>query len=132
MQEIIDNTQLKKFGIVLIIGLVAIFGLLFPFLKDHPLPLWPYVTASILLVPTLFKPQYLNFIYKPWMKLGHYLGWINTRIILGVIFYVLITPMGLFMRLFGKDPMDRGYLNNVDSYRKKSTQQPPSHMEKPF
>ena len=38
-----------------------------------------------------------------WMAFGHVLGWINSRIILGVVFFVVVTPIGLIMRLFGKD-----------------------------
>lgn len=132
MESTVDSIQLKKFGLVLAFGLIAIFGLLFPLLKDNPLPFWPYATGMVVLIPTFIKPQWLKVLYGPWMKIGHCLGWVNTRIILGFIFYALITPMGILMRLLGKDPMCRTYDKEATTYRKISIVQPPSHMEKPF
>jgi hypothetical protein len=75
--------------------------------------------------------MWLKIIYTPWMKFGHILGFINTRIILGFIFFVMITPMGLVMRLMGKDPMCRK-LDGSASYRKISASQTKEHMERPF
>ncbi len=130
--ESVDNTQLRKFGFILSGGLIILFGLLFPLLKDNPLPMWPYAIGISLLIPAFIKPQWLNLLYQPWMKLGHVLGWINTRIILGIIFYFLITPMGLIMRLCGKDPMCRAYQKDATTYRTLSAPKAPHHMEKPF
>ncbi len=132
MESVVDSTQLRKFGLILALGMIAIFGLLFPLLKDNPLPMWPYTFGTVLLVPTIIRPQWLKVLYGPWMKIGHCLGWVNTRIILGVIFFGLITPMAIVMRLLGKDPMCRTFSKNATTYRKISIQQSPSHMEKPF
>lgn len=128
----VDKTQLRKFGLVLALGLIAIFGLLFPLLKERALPQWPYIIGAILLIPTCVQPMWLKIIYNPWMKLGHILGFINTRIILGFIFFGMITPMGLVMRLMGKDPMYRKYDKNLKSYRTISKAQDKEHMERPF
>ena len=128
----IDSTQLRKFGFILALGLMGIFGLLFPYLKENAIPLWPYAIGGIVLIPTIVQPLWLKVIYTPWMKIGHVLGWINTRLILGIIFYGMVTPMGIVMRLLGKDPMYRKYDKALASYRKKSLQQAPQHMERPF
>ncbi|MCI0557030.1 MAG: SxtJ family membrane protein, partial [Nitrososphaera sp.] len=64
--------------------------------------------------------------------IGHVLGWINSRIILGFIFYVMILPIGLIMRLFGRDPMRRRFENRASSYRVQSKNQPNDHLERPF
>jgi hypothetical protein len=127
----VDKTQLRKFGLILGCGLIAIFGLLFPFMKEQTLPSWPYAIGAIVLIPTFIQPMWLKIIYTPWMKIGHILGFINTRIILGFIFFVMITPMGLVMRLMGKDPMCRK-LDGSASYRKISASQTKEHMERPF
>ncbi len=132
MEATVDKVQLRKFGFILGFGLISLFGLLFPLLKDNPLPMWPYLIGTGVLIPAFIRPQSLKLVYGPWMKMGHCLGWVNTRILLGIIFYGLITPMGIVMRLLGKDPMCRAYLKNATTYRKISTQQHPSHMEKPF
>jgi hypothetical protein len=65
----------------------------------------------------LALPSTLRHIHLVWMKIGHVLGYINTRILLGVIFYGLITPMGMIMRVLGKDPMHRVLVPGVDTYR---------------
>jgi len=56
----------------------------------------------------------------------------HTRIILGVLFYVLILPMGLIMRLFGNDPMARKWDKSAESYRVESVREPKERLEKPF
>lgn len=54
-------------------------------------------------------------LYHTWMKFAHILGWVNTRIILTIIYFVIITPLSLIFKLVGKDPMNR-YFDNVGSY----------------
>jgi hypothetical protein len=74
-------------------------------------PLWPLHAPSLgwlggagaWLVVALAYPKALAPLYKGWMAFGHVLGWINARIILGLVFFVVVTPIGLVMRLFGKD-----------------------------
>lgn len=76
-------------------------------------PLWPLRApnpywlggAGAWLAVALICPRLLAPLYKGWMKFGHALGWINARLILGVVFFTLVTPIGLIMRLFGKDPL---------------------------
>ncbi len=76
-------------------------------------PLWPLRApnpywlggAGAWLAVALICPRLLAPLYKGWMKFGHALGWINARLILGVVFFALVTPIGLIMRLFGKDPL---------------------------
>jgi hypothetical protein len=62
------------------------------------------------------------------MTVGEVLGWINTRIILGGIFYLLFTPLGLCMRLRGKDPMRRTFSPEAESYRVVRQSRPSSHL----
>jgi len=132
MTMIQDIQQLRKFGIILAAGFVGIFGTLAPYLSQHAIPWWPWCLGALLLFLSFIKPLWLHYIYQPWMKLGSVLGWINTRIILGIIFFALITPLGLIMRLCAKDKMQRTYDKTLLSYRKKITPQPIQHMEKPF
>lgn len=49
------------------------------------------------------------------MKFAHALGWVNTRIILSLVYFIIFTPMALFFKIIGKDPMDRRF-ESVDSY----------------
>ena len=74
-------------------------------------PLWPLhapnlywlAGAGAWLAAALAVPQWLAPLRKAWMAFGHVLGWINARIILGIVFFLVVLPIGLVMRLFGKD-----------------------------
>jgi hypothetical protein len=66
------------------------------------------------------------------MRLGEGLAWINTRIILGVVFYGVVTPIGLVMRMFGHDPMRRRLERTGESYRVRSVARPATHMMRQF
>ena len=63
------------------------------------MPWWPFSIAAVLCFWALVAPVSLNLVYRPWMKVGLVLGWINTRIILGVVFWVIILPLGIVLRL---------------------------------
>ncbi len=102
-----------------------------PWLELYGLPLWPWVLAIFLGFWALVWPIVLYPFFRFWMALGDILGWINTRIILGVLFYFLFMPLGLMMRLFGYDPMLRK-LTSQKSYRQQSVVLEKNHMEKPY
>lgn len=133
MHEIppLDRQQLRNFGLTTGAILALLFGLLLPWLLSHAWPLWPWIVAGGLGGLGLIAPTLLAPVYKAWMKFGHVMGAINTRIILGVFFYLIVTPIGLAMRLFRWDPMRRR-LGEDASYRVASHVKPPQHMEKPF
>jgi hypothetical protein len=66
------------------------------------------------------------------MKIGEILGFINTRIILSIIFFVLFAPFGLVRRLIGRDSLGLQLHANDETYRKISTHVEIKHMERPF
>ena len=127
-----DNKELRQFGLVFASGIVLIFGLLLPWLFEHAWPTWPWITAGILVITALLLPQLLRPVFWLWMKFGHVLGWLNTRIILGITFLLLFIPVALVFHLLGKDPMRRRMDPSAKSYRIKSEQLPRERMEKPF
>jgi len=128
----LDNAGLRKFGLTTGAIIVALFAFFFPWLFDAMMPLWPWILAGFLWVPAILIPNTLRPIYNTWMKIGHAIGWVNTRIILGVLFYVLVLPMGLIMRLFGNDPMARKIDKSVLSYRVNSVSEQKDRLEKPY
>ena len=129
----LNNLGLRKFGLTTGAIIVVLFAFFFPWIFDMAaMPLWPWFIAGFLWVPALLIPRVLRPVYSTWMKIGHAIGWVNTRIILGVLFYVLVLPMGLIMRLFGKDPMARKTDKSASSYRVKSVSEPKDRLEKPF
>ena len=127
-----DKQELRKFGFVFATGMVLIFGLFFPWVLERPSPSWPWIAAAVFAGSALLLPQILKPVFIVWMKIGHVLGWINTRIILGVVFFIIFAPVALFMRLLGKDPMRRRLDATATSYRINSEKLPRERMERPF
>jgi hypothetical protein len=128
----LDRAGLRKFGLTTGAIVAVLFGLLLPWLfnAEH-WPLWPWILAAALWLPALIHPEILRPVYTGWMKIGALLGFVNTRIILGLFFYVIMMPAGLAMRLLRKDPMRRKP-DPGPTYRVQSRANPPKHMENPF
>ena len=129
--EIPDKKGLRDFGLMMGGLFVVFFGLLLPWLFSVSFPLWPWIVAGILSGLALTVPNGLKPIYQGWMFLTIILAWINTRLILSIVFYLLITPMGLIMRLFGKNAM-KNKSPQLESYRSLTSSYSPKQMEKPF
>ena len=111
----ISARELRKFGLALTI-LLLIIGY-FRFIKTgaETLP-WLWGIAVFVLIFTILKPVILKPIFRIALLIGHVLGWINTRLILGIIFYLIFTPVSLVMRLTGYDPLNRSFKKDTDTY----------------
>jgi len=72
-------------------------------------------------------PLWLRSVYAAWMKFAFLLAWVNTRLILVIIFYLVFTPLGLLMRLCGADPLERKINKKAGSYWKKRGLTEPSY-----
>ena len=133
-----DKKTLREFGFVFAGGLIVFFGLLIPWIFDKPWgwqeggARWPWIGAAVFAGTGLILPQALKPVYLLWMKIGHALGWINTRIILGLVFFVMFAPIALVLRILGKDPLHRKLDDEAGTYRVASTKLPRERMEKPF
>ena len=131
MKDETSRKQLRSFGL-LVGGIFALIALWPVIIRAEDPRWWAVVVAVCLLVPAAVFPAGLKWIYKGWMALGHVLGWINTRIILGFIFYFVVTPIGIVRRWLGKDPMGRRLRPDIDSYRVHRTPRPPAHLKKQY
>ena len=127
-----DAIALRKFGLTTGAITVVLFGVLLPWTIGHGFPLWPWIVSGILAAWALLIPATLHPVYRAWMAIGHVLGWVNSRIILGLMFYVVILPAAGIMRVFGKDPMSRRFDAKAPTYRVTSTDQSRKHLERPF
>mgnify|MGYP005710049021 FL=1 len=103
----ISAPELRQFGLLFGAILVLLFGLLLPFFIGYSFPLWPWVVALLFTVLALFAPTALTPFYRGWMRFGLIAGFINTRIIMFVLYYALFVPTGLVMKLFGRDALAR-------------------------
>ncbi|MCF6191357.1 MAG: SxtJ family membrane protein [Cocleimonas sp.] len=131
----VTTSDLRKFGFIMGGMFALIFGLIFPWLGDktsETWPLWPFIVMAIFWLISIAAPQILRPVNDIWIKIGNVLGFINSRIILGVMFFVMIFPIGMLLRLFGKDSMNRKLDKNADTYRKISKVRNKEHLEKPF
>ena len=102
--------QIRQFGLLVGIVLVAVgswqlYRQIYPIVR---IVLWSI--GAFLFSGGLLWPQVLKPLYVLWMLLAHVLSWVNTRIILGVIFYLIFTPIALVMRIVHRDiPTERRY-----------------------
>jgi hypothetical protein len=87
------------------------------------------VPGALLVLGGLVVPRWLAPVERGWMRFAVVVGAFNARIILGLAYYVVITPVGVVMRLFGRDPLDRR-LGTGDSYWRKRPPQPPATRER--
>lgn len=113
-------------------GFLTLLGL-WPFLFSGDVPRYWLLAVAVCIVSLgLINPPMLGPVYRIWIKLGSILGFINTRIILSLGFFVIFTPLGVMMRLLGRDPLNRGYNPSLPSYRMPHAPRPEAHMEKQF
>lgn len=128
----LDRAGYRTFGLVTGAILAGLFGLLIPFLLSLDFPRWPWVGAAVLSLWALLAPGSLRPVYVLWMKFGNVMNWINTRLILGIVFYGMFVPFGLVMRLLGKDPMRRKLEPGAISYRIDSAADTRENVEHPY
>ena len=108
--------KLREFGFLIGFGFPILIGWIIPSFGGHAFRGWTLWIAIPFLITGILKPRLLFYPYKGWMALGLALGWINSRIILGLIFLVVLQPIALIMRAFGHDPL-RKKQSNKSSYR---------------
>jgi len=120
----LDKKSLRKFGLTMAIAFLLItFFILF----RHKYSIMPTLLLSaIFFVLSFVAPVLLEPVYTIWMRLALVLSWINTRLILLIMFYLIFTPIGLGMRLFGVDLLDRKIDKSKNSYWKKKEKREPS------
>lgn len=131
MTKQLATKELRQFGLI-VGGIFCVIGLWPMIFRNEDPRLWSLILGGTLVVLGLAVPRSLKQIHYVWMKIGHVLGTINTRIILGIVYYALITPMGVIMRLMGKDSMHRLSEQDVTTYRIVRAPRPRHHMRNQF
>ena len=100
----------RSFGIVFFI--VFLILALYPLIKNGNISIWFLSISLIFLGLGLINSKILSPLNKLWSKFGIFLGKIISPIIMGIIFFLVVTPIGLLMRLLGKDLINLKYNNN--------------------
>ncbi len=128
-----STKALRKFAYTMATAFVVIFCIVLPWLFSRTIPKWPIIIAIILLAQAFVHPSSLIPVQKIWMRIGGVLGWINTRIILGVLFFVLLTPIGWLQRSRKKLNYQIGFDKSQASYKIYRTQKlTAKDLENPF
>ena len=91
----------RSFGIVFFVVFLLIT--LYPLTYSQDIRVWSAIISIIFLVLGLLNSKILTPLNKLWFKFGIFLGKIISPIIMGIIFFLVVTPIGLVMRIFGKD-----------------------------
>ena len=103
----------RSFGIVFFV--VFILVALYPLIYSGEIRIWSLVLSLIFLILGLLNSKILTPLNKIWFKFGIILGKIISPIIMGVIFFLVVTPIGLLMRLLGKDLLNLKF-RDIQSY----------------
>ena len=103
----------RSFGIVFFIVFLSIA--LYPLIYSEEIKFWSAIISLIFLVLGLFNSKILTPLNKLWFKFGIFLAKIISPIIMGIIFFLVVTPIGLIMRLLGKDLLNLKF-NSKKSY----------------
>lgn len=117
-----DHGGLRTFGWQMAIAVPVVFSLLLPWLfgwlAANSVPVWPLLLSAILLLLAWLWPAGLYYPYRLWMAFAGVMAWLNTRLLLGIVFYLMILPLGLVLRLFGKLQYQHSYKHKPtgDSY----------------
>jgi len=130
-----DKKELKHFGLIMAGFISAIFGLLLPFIFGWDTGYYPWILAAIFLVLSLLNSIVLLPVYRVWTAFGKVMGWVNTRIILMLVYVVMFIPIGILMKCVRYDPMKRkmDVMQDIDSYRTKiENHAEKSSLENPF
>ena len=105
MRESISKKQLYDFGLLIGFVFPILTGWIIPALTGHTFRMWTLWIGIPGLFLGIISPRLLYYPYKAWMLIGHALGWLNSHIILGLVFIFVLQPIALIMRIFGYDPL---------------------------
>ncbi len=123
-----EKRELTKFGLALAVVICVLWLIVRPDLA------WSWLGGSVALVVVvaLTVPRALLPIHWLLSKIGHAMSRIITPLLLGLLYFVIMTPLGLSLRLFGHDPMRRRPDTDQQSYRDPSTAIEPDDFKKPY
>ena len=107
--------QLRDFGFLLGLGIPLLVGFVLPFIWGHEIRLWTIWIGLSFLIIGILKPSLLFYPYKSWMFIGNFLGWINSHLILGFVYFLVLLPIAIIMRITKYDPLKKKF-NDLPSY----------------
>ena len=131
MKQAVSTKELRSFGLSVggVFGVIGLWPMVIHGASVRP---WAVGLGGLLIACGSLIPRVLAPVHKGWMWIGHILGWVNTRILLGLVFYGLITPIGMVFRLMGKETMRQAFSEDASTYRVVRQPRPRVHMKFQF
>ena len=105
MKNHIPKKTLREFGFLIGFIFPFLIGWILPLIGGHSFRTWTLFISIPSIILAFTKPILLLYPYRAWMKLGHILGWVNSRVILGLVFFIVLQQIALIMRILGHDPL---------------------------
>lgn len=131
-QPDVSEKELRQFAISTGIVVALLFGCLIPWLLESSIKLNVLLFSAGWITWGVALPKTLTLIFSGWMRFGMMMSKITTPLILSIIYFLLILPSGLMMRLLAKDPLSRKLDKAAKSYRIKSIKENIENLRKPF
>ena len=104
----------RNFGLVFFV--VFLIVALWPLKYEEDIRLWSLVLSIIFFILGILNSQLLTPLNKLWFKFGMFLGSIVSPIVMGIVYFLVVTPIGIFMRLLGKDLLKTSKAKNASTY----------------
>ncbi len=109
-----EKSSIRSFGILF--SIVFIIITFWPLLNGNKPYYWLLLPSSIFLILGILKSKILIPLNKIWIKFGYLLGAIIAPIVMGIIFFLIVTPIGFIMRIFGKDFLSLKFKKELNTY----------------
>lgn len=127
-----DTRELRRFGLALATLLVVAFGILLPWLGDRPWPAWPLVAGGLVATLALAVPVAVLPLHRLLLPVARLLGVVNTWLLLGLVFFGMLLPLGVALRRLGRLQYRTGFDREAGSYREAVTPDHRTRLEDPF
>ena len=113
-KNLVKTSSNRSFGFLFFVVFLAVS--LWPLKSQGDLRLWAFILSLIFLVLGVLNSKFLNPLNKLWYKFGIFLGSIVSPIVMGAVFFIVVTPTGLIMRFLGKDVLRINKNKPVSTY----------------
>ena len=134
LQEIpeLDAKGLRQFSLIFALIVIGGFGVILPLASERGFFFLPWLIGGVFIAWGVLAPTSVRPFYRLWMRFGLLMNAIISRVVLGIVFYLMVLPFGIILRIRGSDPLKRQWDPAAVSYRVISDVQDPSQMERPF
>ena len=134
LQEIpeLDAKGLRQFSLIFALIVIGGFGVILPLASERGFFFLPWLIGGVFIAWGVLAPTSVRPFYRLWMRFGLLMNAIISRVVLGIVFYLMVLPFGIILRIRGRDPLKRRWDPAAVSYRVISDVQDPSQMERPF